>query len=228
MVQVHNGRTETGNTALLVVAVSCMALLAAACGGSASSLKAGRHSTVRSPQGSSGYIATSSGRNSSRRSSRPRAVSSGSTSVPIKTSSSCTSRELTASASQGSGAGGQEGIVVVLKNTSTESCTLEGYPAAHFLGIDGDQVGPASIHESAPAPTPIVLAPGAEASTTLWFTSPAGVSAASCHPTAAAGVSVTPPSSVVSLTATIDITVCAVNSVLGTTPIVSGTAQSGL
>jgi hypothetical protein len=143
------------------------------------------------------------------------------------TSKACPSGHLTATASQGSGAGGHEAVVVVVTNTGGDACTLDGYPSSTwFVAAGGDRL-PGQVVEQATAPPNLVtLAAGGKASTTVWSTSTGVPPASYCHPTTTSGISVVPPGQTSGVFASIRATVCASNNVLGTTPFTSGSSES--
>lgn len=140
----------------------------------------------------------------------------------------CGTDQLTARASQASGAGGHLAVVVVFTNGSATACTMEGYPTAWFVDASGKELGTTSIDEQGiPAPAVVPLRPGAQASTTVWYDNPA-VPFPPCRTTTAAGIRVLPPGQSSSLTVTIVVTICGPPAypTVGTTPVVAGTAES--
>jgi hypothetical protein len=97
------------------------------------------------------------------------------TTHPVSAASTrpCRSDQLVAHAQQGSGAVGQEGILVVFRNTGTTTCKMRGYPTAWFLNYSHDRVGPVSDHEGSIPVTTVLLSPGALANTVIAITNPA-------------------------------------------------------
>lgn len=139
----------------------------------------------------------------------------------------CRSSQLSASASQGSGAGGHEAVVVVLTNTSSTECTLSGYPTtAWFLGVDDSRLSATVTQEAAPTPVTVTLMPGEQASTTAWTDNPGVPSPSYCHPVTGSAVVVEVTSDATPLTATLDMTVCSTENDIGITPITAGMAES--
>ena len=118
-------------------------------------------------------------------------------------------------------------MVVVLTNTGTSACRTVGYPTAWYLDAGGNRISSTSIHESAPPPSPVQLLPHAEASTTVWSDDPA-VPTPPCPVRTTAGLRIIPPGQTGSLVAPVAIPVCPMPNVVGVTPLVNGSAQSGL
>jgi Protein of unknown function (DUF4232) len=59
---------------------------------------------------------------------------------------------------------------VILTNTSTQSCTLQGYPGVDLVGPVDAENGPTySLPRQSGNPQPLILAPGASASSRLTF-----------------------------------------------------------
>lgn len=131
---------------------------------------------------------------------------------------------LAVSASRGSGAGGQEAVVVVLRNTGTTTCTLDGYPSAHFASSDGTAL-PAQVVDVGPPPSLVTLGPGSPATTTVWTTSPGVPSPSYCQPVIATGVSVTLPPGAAAVTAALSITVCSAHGTIEVPALVAGTGE---
>lgn len=141
----------------------------------------------------------------------------------------CRASALASSASQGSGAGGHEAVVVVFTNISARPCTLHGYPTtAWFVGPSGRM--PASVGQEAPSGpiATVTLTPGQKAATTVWTDDPVVPSLSVCNPVSANAIGIEVPSDQTPITASIAITVCSTNNSIGTTPFTAGTAQSGL
>ena len=136
----------------------------------------------------------------------------------------CQSRELRASAYVASGAGGQESVVVVLRNVGTGRCTMDGYPIARWVLAGGTLVGRPSMANQLLLPRSVLLGPDGAASTTLWTASPGYQDASLCRPTNIDGVRVTPPGQSASLFSPVDVAVCVGSAadVAEATPIVAG------
>jgi hypothetical protein len=147
---------------------------------------------------------------------------------PGQTVAACLASALSASATQGSGAGGQEAVVVVFTNTSSGTCSVQGYPTTAWFEGPGGVHLPATVTQevaSAP-PATVTLAPGQKAATTVWTDDPAVPSASSCNPVAANAVTIGTSAATSALTEPIAITVCSTNNSIGTTAFTAGTAQS--
>ncbi len=135
---------------------------------------------------------------------------SSTTSVPVSAQlSACRSSQLSASATPGAGAGGHAAFIIVVKNTSSTACNLDGYPkTAWFIGSGDTRLGATIDQVVAPSSGSVTVSAGQEASGTLWTDSP-GVGAPSyCNPVTAdaLGIEVTPD--LEPLTASISTTVC--------------------
>ena len=141
--------------------------------------------------------------------------------------STCQISQLTANASPGSGAGGHLAIVVVFTNSSSSSCTIDGYPTAWFVGADGSQLGSRSVDErGGPSWGAVSLSPGDHASTTVWYDSPA-VPYPGCPTTTAGGIRVFPPGQSASLIVTMPINICSrPYPTVGTTPMAPGSTET--
>ncbi|GIG30288.1 DUF4232 domain-containing protein [Cellulomonas marina] len=113
----------------------------------------------------------------------------------------CTSAVLTGSL--GAGGGGAAGSVtpdVVLTNTGTVPCTLQGWPGVSLVGGgDGTQIGaPAVLDRTSEHPT-VTLAPGGTALAALRIARADDYDAAACDPQPADGLRVYPPGDTASL-----------------------------
>jgi hypothetical protein len=153
------------------------------------------------------------------------AGASPSTSTTALRTTTCRTDQITAAASRGSGAGGHDAAIVVFTNNASTSCTMEGYPAAWLVDAGGTRFGPISIDEVTSAPTTVSLPPGGRATTTVWTDDPQ-VASPPCPTTTVAGIEVVPPGQSAGLMAHLAVTVCSAGSVVGTTPVTPGTAQS--
>ncbi|MBT1583520.1 DUF4232 domain-containing protein [Curtobacterium flaccumfaciens] len=101
------------------------------------------------------------------------------------------------------GSGGAAGSVIVhlvLENTGSTSCTVQGWPGVSFVGGGtGKQIGAAAIAEkSSPHPT-VTLAPGKTAVAPLKIVRAENYSAGDCSPKTPDGFRVYPPGSKQSL-----------------------------
>jgi hypothetical protein len=151
-----------------------------------------------------------------------------STTVASGQVAACLASALSASAAQGSGAGGHEAVIVVFTNTSSATCSLQGYPTTAWFEGPGGVHLPATVTQelASSPPATVTLAPGQKAATTVWTNNPAVFSASSCNPVTANAVTVGTSAQTSPLTEPIGITVCSTNNSIGTTPFTAGTAQS--
>lgn len=101
----------------------------------------------------------------------------------------CHTSELRASVGRNNPGAGQENFPIVLKNTSSRTCTLYGYPGAAFVDASGKQLGPDPQRSSGDAQT-VRLAPGDSAWAGLSFANPEVSGAGTATP---AALVVTPP-----------------------------------
>lgn len=101
----------------------------------------------------------------------------------------CHTSELSASVGRNNPGAGQENFPIVLKNTSSRTCTLYGYPGAAFVDASGKQLGPDPQRSSGDAQT-VRLAPGGSAWAGLSFANPEVSGAGTATP---AALVVTPP-----------------------------------
>lgn len=119
----------------------------------------------------------------------------------------CSSSQLTGQIGEqdgkpaGSGAAtDQEHLAVILTNTSTTACTLQGWPGVSFVGdSNGTQIGAAAtLDRTAPHPT-VTLQHGAAAQAYITILAAATYQAAACQPVTPDGFRVYPPGSKTSL-----------------------------
>ena len=110
----------------------------------------------------------------------------------------CTVAELSGSIADGGGGGGAgaERVAIVLRDSGTRSCTLQGWPGVSFVGGgDGAQIGnPATLDRSAPHPT-LTLRPGHEVQAVVTVEQSGDWDAATCEPRTTDGFRVIPPGS---------------------------------
>lgn len=98
---------------------------------------------------------------------------------------------------------------LVLQNTGSSSCTLQGWPGVSFVGGGtGTQIGVPANAERSSAHSTVTLTPGGDAyvSTVILFAS--SVPAEQCKPAQADGFRVFPPGSRASLFIKYPLTVC--------------------
>jgi hypothetical protein len=70
------------------------------------------------------------------------------TTTPTPILQACTSNHLAATVDDGEGAAGTEFNQLILTNTGTTQCTLQGYPGLAFVGANGVQLGAAAARDS--------------------------------------------------------------------------------
>lgn len=91
---------------------------------------------------------------------------------------------------------GQQTIepILILTNTSTRPCTLQGWPGVSFVGQgSGKQLGAAGYQEKNDAHPTVTLQPGHAANAQLIIKFPSSIPASECNPTDADGFRVYPP-----------------------------------
>lgn len=86
---------------------------------------------------------------------------------------------------------------LVLTNTSSQTCTLQGYAGVSYVAFAGTQVGAPAQRVSGPEPL-VSLAPGASATATLAMVD-AGNFGSSCGLTPTRGLRVYPPNQTAAL-----------------------------
>ncbi|NGN70264.1 DUF4232 domain-containing protein [Streptomyces sp. A7024] len=114
----------------------------------------------------------------------------------------CETAKLSASVRTGDAAAGSIYRYLVLTNRGSVTCRLTGYPGVSLLDADGKQLGDPATRD-AKGYTPITLAPGKSASSTLRTINHQG----DCLPTSTR-VRVYPPGNTASLTAPAEIDLC--------------------
>ncbi len=93
----------------------------------------------------------------------------------------------------GGGAAGSVYYLISLANTSSVSCTLQGWPGVSFVGDgNGTQLGAAAVLNRDSAHTTVTIPVGGTATAQLQVTQ-AGNEPASCNPQTADGLRVYPP-----------------------------------
>ena len=116
--------------------------------------------------------------------------------------SRCHTSELSATAKSAGAAAGNEGQVIILTNTGSATCTLDGYPGVGLFDSGGESsvtVGRGGgMLAKDPGPTSVSLAAGGTASATLTYTT--GESGSGCVPKVIS-LDVTPPDETAALTA---------------------------
>jgi hypothetical protein len=97
-------------------------------------------------------------------------------------------------AAPGSGTTGGTYYELEFSNVSKSACSLTGYPRVFAVGHNGSRIGRAATHDMKFAPAPVVLSPRTTAHAVLRVADAGVYSPSTCHPTAAVGVKVFPPS----------------------------------
>ncbi|MDO8108439.1 DUF4232 domain-containing protein [Isoptericola sp. b441] len=131
-------------------------------------------------------------------------------------STRCASAHLTASlAPGGGGAAGSALPYLVLTNTGSTRCTLQGWPGVSFVGEgDGTQLGAAGDFDRSSPHGAVTLEPGGSAHAPLRIAQARNYPTADCHPEAADGLRVYPPGETHALfVASGDFTACRSDSV---------------
>lgn len=110
------------------------------------------------------------------------------------TNGTCATEQLDIGISNEQGAAGSRLADITFTNTSSEPCTLNGFPGVSAVtNNDGTQLGAAAERESDQETTTITLAPGHSARAGLKMTNVGVLDPASCQPQAADGLRVYPP-----------------------------------
>ncbi len=118
----------------------------------------------------------------------------------------CHTSELSASLGRPDAGAGNIYIPLILKNVSTRTCEVAGFPGVSLLDASGAQIGQPATRETGLPEAAVKLAPGAVASTAL-HTQSEGVSPGGCLPPSVK-VRVFPPNELDSLDIAGEVTVC--------------------
>jgi hypothetical protein len=140
--------------------------------------------------------------------------------APQATTPMCTTAQLTGSLGAGDVGAGQIYRDVVLTNRSSATCHLTGFPGLSLLDAHGAQIGTPATHEDRPY-SPVVLAPGASATTTIHTNNRMTNDPNECRPQSAA-LRVYPPGNRASLVIPAKLTICHTFTV---TPLVGSSGQ---
>ena len=134
---------------------------------------------------------------------QPAAASSGqATSAPAGSSATtspagppgCLATDLQPQLGDSQGTAGTIYQVVVLTNTSSQSCTLYGYPGVSFVtGQGGSQVGKPATKNTVLSPALVTLAPGGKANLLLGVHDAGAYPASTCHMTSVDWLKIYPP-----------------------------------
>lgn len=116
------------------------------------------------------------------------------TQTTTPTVAACTTATSTAALGTPDGTAGSTHVPIIFTNSSTEPCTLEGFPAVVFVGDgDGTQLGAPATEDTATSPVAVVtIEPGNSAMSLLTITT---ADVEGCTRVAADGFRVTPPGS---------------------------------
>ena len=111
----------------------------------------------------------------------------------------CATSDLTASLNDPSGAAGSVGYALVLRNSGSVSCTLDGYPGVSYVDSSGMTVGAPAQRDSVAPVVTVNLAPREAAQATLIETDAHNYPPDSCQLTSVAGLRIYPPNQTTSL-----------------------------
>ena len=113
----------------------------------------------------------------------------------------CPASSLTGSIAAGSGgAAGSTYVHLVLRNTGSATCTLQGWPGVSFVGeTNGTQLGNAASEDRASAHPTVTLTAGQKAVAPLKITNTENYPSGQCDPISPDGLRVYPPGSKQSL-----------------------------
>jgi hypothetical protein len=111
----------------------------------------------------------------------------------------CATSQLAGSLGSANGTAGTIYYPLQLRNRSTSTCYVEGYPGVSFVaGADGHQVGAPAARAIGGTPK-VVLAPGEVATATLGIHDASAFTQPPCHQTPVLGLRVYPPDQVTAL-----------------------------
>jgi ABC-type transport system substrate-binding protein len=178
--------------ALLTSSVAALALLAAACGSdgdsSSPTTEAPTPTTAASTSTTAGGTSTT-----------------GATSSTTAGTPECATEQLQAELGPTDAGAGQIYAPLILRNTSSSTCLVRGFPGVSVLDADGGQLGDPATREGAEGGE-VLLQPGGVASSTLHTTNQ-GIGGQACLPTSAQ-MKVFPPDQTAELTFPAQFTVC--------------------
>ena len=107
---------------------------------------------------------------------------------------SCATAQLDIGLADEQGAAGSLLADITFTNTSSEPCTLHGFPGVSAVtNDDGTQLGAAAVRETGKEATTVTLQPGQSARAGLKMTNVGVLDPASCQPQTADGLRVYPP-----------------------------------
>jgi len=190
----HVGRTVTGGLALVVVGLLTAGTLAA-CDDSTGSATSGAPSDAgaTTPEASAPAETPGSGAATG---TGPATTGTGSTPSPSSLRvARCTADHLTGTLTAGDGAGaGSTFPYVVLKNTGSAPCQLQGWPGVSFVGdSDGTQLGAAATFDRSSPHATVTLLPNGHAHAPLKIGQAANYPTSTCKPKQADGLRVYVP-----------------------------------
>ncbi len=182
-------RRATRATSVLVVVLA----VAAACSSTRS--HAGRTTTTTAR--GHGSTTTSTSGSSTTTAAPTTTAAGGSTSTSASGPPACPTSQLTASLGAGQGAAGHLLVPLSLTNHGAATCVVSGYPGVSLLAGSGQLIGNPATRAARPV-SPVVLAPGAAAQTTLESQNP-GLSPTPCWATSTS-IRIYPPGQLDALT----------------------------
>ncbi|QYN24342.1 DUF4232 domain-containing protein [Amycolatopsis sp. DSM 110486] len=102
----------------------------------------------------------------------------------------CKAGDVTLSLGQGDAGAGSVYRPILIKNSSSKACTIQGFPGVSYVaGDDGHQVGDAAFREGTKGDA-IKLQPGQSAAADVQFAQAANFDPAVCKPTSVKGLRV--------------------------------------
>ncbi|MCJ1714976.1 DUF4232 domain-containing protein [Curtobacterium sp. VKM Ac-2922] len=121
----------------------------------------------------------------------------GSSSGGSSTTGRCATSQLSGSVADGGPAtAGAQPVAIILHNTSTATCTLQGWPGISFVGGgNGTQIGTAATLDRSTPHTTQTLRPGGEVQAIVTVAHAGNWDSATCEPRVIDGFRVIPPGS---------------------------------
>ncbi len=172
---------RTGRPVIAGAAAGCLAVLATACGSTASPAAAPTKTVTvtATPAGPASASVTSPGASQP---ASPTGVAA------------CPTRDLAAKAGVSQGAAGSTYVALDLTNIGSVTCTLYGYPGVSLAGGKPvRQIGLAAAESTATPRQLVTLTPGAVANALLRIVSAAGYPKSACRPASATYLQIYPP-----------------------------------
>lgn len=143
---------------------------------------------------SSSVAPSTSATTSSASSSAGSAASSGS-----YRSSRCLASALKGTIGDGEGAAGSTVVQLVLRNTGSSPCTLQGWPGVSFIDANGHQVGAAAVLDRSSVHQTVTLTAGGSAQAALKIAQAENFPKSACAPETVHRLRVYPPGSTASI-----------------------------